>query len=582
MAFCSFSKDCDGNSYVTVENKFITKYLPEADGFAVKVYLYGLYLCKNASDDFGLKSMAEVLKCSESQIEEAFAFWEEYDLVQVVSKLPFAVQYLPVKATVGKPKKVRYEQYADFNKELQRKMQRIGKFVSAGDYLKYMRFLDENPMQPQALLLIAEYCINKQGETVSTSYIFNKAKKLLREGLSTYEQVERELSNYHENESEIAGILTALGGYKRAPEENDYSLYRKWTETLKFEKESVLVAAKSLKRGNMNALDMTLEELYEKSIKTADEVGRYLTNRETLASLTFRIARKLGVKVSNPAAYVDEYVEKWKALGFEDSTLLDVALYCLKTERGSFDLMHSLLEKLAKNEVVSAESVKAYIKEQNESLKLFGKIQELCGTIRKSAANLAYLKTWREWGFGEAMILEAAKRSSTSASPLSYMNKILSEWKQAEIFDVKKLPAPLGGAEKANSARGGFVNPSIEAANAKSDRERFYALRREKAQAKADKFLAKANENPRFKELTSELSKMELSLAKAEVFKPETLPSLQAKKLALINERKRILAEMKISEADLTPKFVCEKCLDTGFLKNGAACDCYKNGKADA
>lgn len=579
MAFCSFSKDCDGNSYVTVENKFITKYLPEADGFAVKVYLYGLYLCKNASDDFGLKAMAEVLKCSESQIEEAFAFWEEYDLVQVVSKLPFAVQYLPVKATVGKPKKVRYEQYADFNKELQRKMQRIGKFVSAGDYLKYMRFLDENPMQPQALLLIAEYCINKQGETVSTSYIFNKAKKLLREGLSTYEQVERELSNYHENESEIAAVLSSLGGYKRAPEENDYTLYRKWTETLKFEKESVLAAAKCLKRGNMNALDITLEELYEKSIKNADEVGRYLTNREMLASLTFRIARKLGVKVSNPAAYVDEYVEKWKTLGFEDSALLDVALHCLKTERGSFDLMHSLLEKLAKNEVVSTESVKAYIKEQNEGLKLFAKIQELCGTIRASATNLAYLKTWREWGFGEAMILEAAKRSSTSASPLSYMNKILSQWKQEEIFDVKKIPSTLGGSEKASSARGGFVNPSIEAANAKSDRERFYALRREKAQAKVDKFLAKANENPRFKELASELSKMELSLAKAEVFKPETLPSLQEKKRELMRERKQILAEMNISEADLTPKFVCEKCSDTGFLKNGAACDCYKNGK---
>ena len=579
MAFCSFSKDCDGNSYVTVENKFITKYLPEADGFAVKVYLYGLYLCKNASDDFGLKAMAEVLKCSESQIEEAFAFWEEYDLVQVVSKLPFAVQYLPVKATVGKPKKVRYEQYADFNKELQRKMQRIGKFVSAGDYLKYMRFLDENPMQPQALLLIAEYCINKQGETVSTSYIFNKAKKLLREGLSTYEQVERELSNYHENESEIAAVLSSLGGYKRAPEENDYALYRKWTETLKFEKESVLAAAKCLKRGNMNALDITLEELYEKSIKNADEVGRYLTNREMLASLTFRIARKLGVKVSNPAAYVDEYVEKWKTLGFEDSALLDVALHCLKTERGSFDLMHSLLEKLAKNEVVSAESVKAYIKEQNEGLKLFAKIQELCGTIRASATNLAYMKTWREWGFGEAMILEAAKRSSTSASPLSYMNKILSQWKQEEIFDVKKIPSTLGGSEKASSARGGFVNPSIEAANAKSDRERFYALRREKAQAKVDKFLAKASENPRFKELASELSKMELSLAKAEVFKPETLPSLQEKKRELIKERKQILAEMNISEADLTPKFVCEKCSDTGFLKNGAACDCYKNGK---
>ena len=58
MAFCSFSKDCDGNSFVTIENKFITKYLPEVDGLAVKVYLYGLYLCKNADGDFSVDAMA--------------------------------------------------------------------------------------------------------------------------------------------------------------------------------------------------------------------------------------------------------------------------------------------------------------------------------------------------------------------------------------------------------------------------------------------------------------------------------------------------------------------------------------------
>ena len=103
MAFCSFSKDCDGNSFVTVENKFITKYLPEADGFAVKVYLYGLYLCKTADSDFGLKSMAEVLKTTETQIMQAFEFWQDYDLVEILSKEPFAVQYLPVKSTVHLP-----------------------------------------------------------------------------------------------------------------------------------------------------------------------------------------------------------------------------------------------------------------------------------------------------------------------------------------------------------------------------------------------------------------------------------------------------------------------------------------------
>lgn len=572
MAFCSFSKDCDDNSYVTVENRFITKYLPEADGFAVKVYLYGLYLCKNSAPDFSLASMAEVLKCEEKKIVEAFEFWEDYDLVEILSRSPFAVQYLPVKSAIGRPKKARYEQYADFNKELQRKMQKVGKFVPAGDYVKYMHFLEETTLQPQAFLLIAEYCINKQGERVSPSYIFNKAKKLLASGISTYEQVERELSSCNVHEGALLSIFTALGIYQRTPDENDYSLFRKWTETLGFAKESVLATARLVK-GNIHTLDMTLEDLYERGKKSAEEIEEYLVSREALAKLTFRIARKLGVKVSNPATYIDEYVGVWRGYGFDDASLLDVALYCLKTDRGSFADMHSAIEKLAAAGVVTKEDVKAYLKDKDGDWKTFTKIREVCGSLRKSASNLALIRSWREWKFNDEMILEAAKRSASSASPLPYMNKILSDWKQAGVFAVKDIPENGG----VSTARGGFVNAAIDAANAKSERERYYALLREKAQTRADKFLAKANGNGRFKEISAELSKMEISLAKAEVFEPQKLPELQARKAALLSERVNVLKALGINQEDLKPQFVCKKCSDTGFLPNGAACDCYKN-----
>ena len=572
MAFCSFSKDCDDNSFVTVESRFITKYLPEADGFAVKVYLYGLYLCKTPNADFSLSSMAEVLKCSTEQIASAFAFWEDYDLVQILSKSPFTVQYLPVRVAVGKPKKVHYEQYLDFNKELQRKLQRVGKFVSAGDYVKYMRFLEENAMQPQALLLVVEYCINKQGENISPSYIFNKAKKLLNAGFSTYEQVERELSNYNTHESDLLAVLSALGGYQHTPNESDYSLYRKWTETLGFDKDGILATAKRLKRGNMNALDLTLEELYEKGKTVTAEIVEYLDTRETLVGLTFRIARKLGVKTSNPATYVDEYVEKWCTYGFEDSSLLDIALFCLKTDRGSFDSMNAIIQRLFANGIVAVESVKEFLKEKNSELKLFEKLRDVCGSIRKNATNLSLIQTWRSWNFNDEMILEAGRRSCASANPIPYMNKILSEWKRENIFAVKDIPENAPVSQTAHT----YTNPAIDAVNAKADRERYYALLREKAQTRVDKFLAKANKNPRFKETCAGLSAMEISLAKAEVFDPKKLPSLLEKKNALLAERKELLAEMGIHEEDLTLQFTCEKCSDTGFLPSGKACDCYK------
>ncbi len=581
MSFCRYSKDYE-NSYTLVENKFLTKYLPEADGFAVKVYLYGLYLCANAESDFSLQSMAEVFKTTEENLRDAFSVWEDYDLVEILSKDPFTVQYLPVTSAIGKPKKIHYEKYTDFNKELQRKMQKVGKFISHAEYVKYMRFLEENAMQPQAFLLVCEYCINKQGEAVTPAYVFNKAKKLLRSGYTTYEQVERALSNYNVHEKELVAVYNAMSIYQRTPDDTDYALYEKWTEKLGFAKDAVLATARNLKRGSITSLDLTLDELAEKGKLEAKEIERYLAERDTLAHLTFRLGRKLGVKVQNPAPYIDEYVEKWYACGFDENSLLDLALFCLKTEQGSFEALHTLVKGLHKQGVVTAEGIKGYLKERNAELKLFTKIQAICGRIRKSESNLSMLNTWREWNFGEEMILEAAKRSAASASPVPYMNKILSDWKQSGVFEIAAIPATTGAGTVStvhSSFHGGYTNPTVEAANAKSARERYYSLLQEQAQAKVDKALKKANGNPRFKEITAALSKMEFALAKAEVFEPTKLPALQSERRALQTERTELLQSMGITEAELTVRYTCKKCKDTGYLPSGKACSCYSEQK---
>ena len=83
MAFCTFSKDLD-NGYTIVDNKFITKYLPEADGFAVKVYLYGLYLCQ-VNEDISITDMANALGLSVSDVKDYFIFWEEYGVLNIIS-----------------------------------------------------------------------------------------------------------------------------------------------------------------------------------------------------------------------------------------------------------------------------------------------------------------------------------------------------------------------------------------------------------------------------------------------------------------------------------------------------------------
>ena len=346
------------------------------------------------------------------------------------------------------------------------------------------------------------------------------------------------------------------------------------TEKLGFAKNGILAAAKKLKRGSLNSLDLTLDELAEKGKLDAKEIEQYLTDREMLATLTFRLGRKLGVKVQNPATYIDEYVEKWYAYGFEESSLLDIALFCLKTERGSFEYMHETVKGLFKDGIVSVDGVKAFLKDKNAELKLFTKIQAICGSLRKSETNLSMISAWREWKFNDEMILEAAKRSASSASPIPYMNKILSEWKQGGVYALNAIPSATP-TPSGNGKTHAFVNPIVEDINAKADRERHYALLREQALKRVDKAVAKANENKRFKTITAELAKLEIALAKAEVFEPANLPALEKQKFELLAERKEILTVLGIHESELVPQFVCVKCSDTGFLPNGKACDCY-------
>ena len=83
MSFSTFSKAFTANMFTSVENQFITKYLPQANGDAVRVYLYGLYLCQCA-EDFDAEACAKLLGIPKESLTEIFGFWEECDLVHIL------------------------------------------------------------------------------------------------------------------------------------------------------------------------------------------------------------------------------------------------------------------------------------------------------------------------------------------------------------------------------------------------------------------------------------------------------------------------------------------------------------------
>lgn len=116
----------------------------------------------------------------------------------------------------------------------------------------------------------------------------------------------------------------------------------------------------------------------------------------------------------------------------------------------------------------------------------------------------------------------------------------------------------------------------INAADERADRERYYSNLQETANSLAEKNLNKAKQYKLFNEISQELSKLEIEVAKAELYNPNLLNGLYLRQTNLHRELEECLIAIGLSVEDLKPKWSCLKCSDTGWQVNGKACDCYK------
>lgn len=562
MSFSSFSKDYTERALTSVENQFITKYLPEADGDAVRVYLYGLYLCSSARD-FDAASAAKLLGIPSAKFTEYFAFWEECGLVQILSRDPLFVEYLPVNSAVGKPKPIRPEKYAAFNRELFKLLQQAGKDLKPYEQQRILEFLETNPMEHQAFLLVVEYSVRRDKE-LTVAHILNRAKALVRENKCTYEQVEAEYADFNAHQEELLKIFNLLGVFRK-PQESDYELLAHLRQA-GMEIGAVYAAAENLKKGSMKALRSETEELLAANALTEQAVRAYYENRSEETELAFKIGKKLGVKVQSARAMASEYVGKWKAMGYTEEDLLALASLGMKLSFGYPELDAHIGQLAARG--ITGSQAEEYCRLRERQLKLLQRIQSVCGVVKKTESALDTAERWLSMGFSEEMILEAAKRSANAAAPLPYITKLLNDWKELGVFAPSEIP------ERENYKT--YKSETAVAADERSERERYYAARRERAERRAERALSIARKDEEFVRAETDIRKGEIETARAEVFSPEELPRLKEALEQARARRESAMLRLHLSERDFLPRYACEKCSDTGFLPDGRLCDCYQ------
>ncbi len=555
---CSFSKEFSSSAFTTIENSFIREYLPVSTGDAVKVYLYGLFMCQNPQRDLPLSELAKTLDMSESAVIDCFMYWEEFGLVSVLSKEPLTVQYLPVKSTAYiKPRKFNAEKYSDFSKGAQLIIS--SREISVSEYTEYFNIMETYGIKPEAMLLIVRYCVDRKGDDIGYKYIAKVAKDFGSREITTVDKVEKELSSYILRTGEISKVLKALK-LKRVPDVEDQKFFKKWTEELFFEPENIVFAATKLKKSGMDKLDAFMMELYALKAFTKEEIADYISKKEEVFDLAIKINRALSIYVDILDTEVDTYIKKWLSFGFTGDTLTFIAQHCFRKGTNTLEDMNDTVNLLRNRGVITLSAVGDYFESQKLIDGFISKILSVAGINRRpNDWDRENLTVWKSWNFSEEMILEAAKKSAGRSSPIAYMNGILSNWKNGGIFTLE-------ATEQSVLQTGG---ESQEAYNLEYEHRREIALTR--AQKNSDIAMSILG----FPEVYSRLNSIEKDLAFAEIANDkESLLNLEKEKEELNQKAESLLAQKHLTLRELSPIFRCEKCNDTGYVGT-YICDCF-------
>ena len=208
MPLCTYAPE-SRDGMTMVDNAFVRHFLPYAPEAATKVYLYGLYLCADPlSQDNNLTGIAQGLDLSQEEVKQAFGYWQEQGLVRITSNDPFAVQYLSPSRAFAPNKLFKKDRYQDFIAQLGDLF--ADRVLSSNEVYRYLDFVEETHIDPQALLMIAQYCLDYKTLNNPTSYILTVAREWVAEGCTSVDETEKHIVEVEEGGEALRALLRAL------------------------------------------------------------------------------------------------------------------------------------------------------------------------------------------------------------------------------------------------------------------------------------------------------------------------------------------------------------------------------------
>lgn len=270
---------------VTVlENEFIDRYMPKANGEYVKVYLMLLRHLDESASLPAPSRLADLLECTEKDILRAFKYWEGQGLLEYKEEAPdrslqaevspseASLTVAPVSGTDKSVNTGKHGNRKEFKELLFVAEQYLGKTLSATDINAITYFYETLQMSADLIEYLIEYCVENGHKSIH--YIHKVALSWHSQDIRTAEQAKTNSVLYNKN---CYSILNAYGIKGRAPAASEIAYIRKWHEEYAFSLEIILEACdrtmNMIHQPNFEYTDSILKNWYKKNVHTLEDVS---------------------------------------------------------------------------------------------------------------------------------------------------------------------------------------------------------------------------------------------------------------------------------------------------------------------
>lgn len=290
----------------TIQNSFIDRFMPKANGEYVKLYLYLLRLAC-AQRGVSVSQIADTFDHTERDIRRALKYWEKEGLLKVsfneqgkLSAISFApigaetltepvtkVESVPAPGVAGAetaataevPKKValtadrlaQLQDQEDIGQLLFIAAQYLGKTLTPSEISNILYFYDTLHFSTDLIEYLVEYCVSKGSK--SSRYMEKVALEWAKEGITTVTEAKKSTNLYNKN---YYTILNAFGIKGRGPAKPEADYIDQWTNAFHFTMDIIVEACNrtiaQTQRPNFQYANKILEEWHKNNVHHLSDV----------------------------------------------------------------------------------------------------------------------------------------------------------------------------------------------------------------------------------------------------------------------------------------------------------------------